>query len=74
MENRYFLVSYFYKINDCSYGIGDISFKHKGNKFPSNNLIRILIKKNTDSPVQPTIISIFEFKNSKDFNNYSKKE
>jgi hypothetical protein len=74
MENRYFLVSYFYKINDCSYGIGDISFKHKGNKFPNNNLIRFLVKENNGNIDQPTIISIFEFKNSKDFNNYSKKE
>ncbi len=66
---RYFLISYAYAMPDASFGFGDIPIGHPA--FPSRIQIMKLI--NDDDIQASCIIGIYEFKNEKDYNSFTKK-
>ncbi len=68
---RYFFIAY-YASNEKQVFNGNLWFENK--EFPSNEYIKSIIFKNERlKNANPVITSIFEFKNKKDYLNFTKK-
>jgi len=75
---RYFFISYKFWIGKSSEGFGNFNFKSKN--FPSNQFIKESADKRiretqtvlANDDVQVVTLNVLEFKNSKDFKNFTK--